>query len=34
VFVMLYAGPLLGARAGLGEGSTGGAETQVFLLAR
>lgn len=31
---MLYAGPLLGARAGLGEGSTGGAETQVFLLAR
>lgn len=31
---MLYAGPLLAARAGLGDGSTGGAETQVFLLAR
>lgn len=31
---MLYAGPLLAARAGIGDGSTGGAETQVFLLAR
>ena len=31
---MLYAGPLLAERAGIGEGSTGGAETQIFLLAR
>lgn len=31
---MLYAGPLLAARGGRGGGATGGAETQVFLLAR
>jgi glycosyltransferase involved in cell wall biosynthesis len=31
---MPYAGPLLAARAGRGTGSTGGAETQIFLLAR
>lgn len=31
---MLYAGPLLAARAGIANGATGGAETQVFLLAR
>ncbi len=31
---MLYAGPLLAARAGISGGSTGGAETQIFLLAR
>jgi glycosyltransferase involved in cell wall biosynthesis len=34
VFVAFYAGPLLLARAGIAEGSTGGAETQIFLLAR
>ena len=31
---MLYAGPLLAARAGTGGGTAGGAETQIFLLAR
>lgn len=31
---MPHVGPLLAARAGIGEGSAGGAETQVFLLAR
>jgi glycosyltransferase involved in cell wall biosynthesis len=34
LFVAFYAGPLLAARAGVAAGSSGGAETQVFLVAR
>lgn len=34
VFFMAYAGPLLAAHAGMRSGVTGGAETQIVLLAR